>query len=113
MRRNKQSTVQKYIVRAAHGTLLHLRKIVRAPSIQVIFATCVSLTLSLLSVWLLGTLSNDPPIALGLLIIFAFVLSYLLPAIVLAFLLFRSFQQQQHRSTQLRLILVSYFSMIV
>ena len=88
-------------------------RVLQSPEIQILIGTLASLLLSFTAVLLRGTLRGDISVTVVLLFLFSFLFSYITPAAVLTLALYRAFQKRQSRRERLRLIVLSYFSMIV
>lgn len=84
----------------------------QSPMFQLLVGTFASLASSYWSAWLIA--SSGVQIGAGtiFLVVSLYLASYILPVVVLALALYRSFQSRSSWSSQLRLILGSYFSMI-
>jgi hypothetical protein len=83
------------------------------PSAQVAAGCLVSVALSIASVYLLGMMTSSSGVFLAVCAISSLFLSYLVPAAVVLLVLYHSFQRRLARKTQIRVVVSSYFCMIV
>jgi len=89
------------------GTPMRLR-----PVVALILTTVASLAVSVGFVELVGRVSN-PATAQILAIIVLWLLTFLLPLVVVGYAIYKSLRQQHSRRERLALILVSYLSVIL
>lgn len=83
------------------------------PSVQVAVGCLVSIALSIASVYLMGMMTGKPSVLLVVCAVSSLFLSYLVPAGIVLLVLYRSFQRRLARKTQIRVVVSSYFCMIV
>jgi hypothetical protein len=83
------------------------------PSAQVVVGCVISIALSIESVYLLGMMTGEPSMAVVLFAIISMLLSYIVPTAVVVLALYRAFQRHLARKTQIRVVVSSYFCMIV
>lgn len=80
--------------------------------LQIVVVSALSVALSLTSVWLFGTAGPKPGIVVVSAGIATFLLSYIVPTIVVFLVLYRALQERMPRKTQVRVIVSSYGCMI-
>lgn len=90
-----------------------IRGIRRSPTLQIVLVSALSVALSLTSVWLFGTAGPKPGIVVVIAGTATFLLSYIVPAIIVFLVLYRALQERMPRKAQVRVIVSSYACMIV
>ena len=90
-----------------------MKPLLNSPALQIVAGSAVSVALSLTSVWLLGTAKGKASAFTTLAVIGMFLLSYIVPAIIVLLVLYRALQQRMPRRIQVRVIVHSYACMIV
>jgi hypothetical protein len=83
------------------------------PALQVASGCLVSIALSIASTYLLSMMRSDAGVLLAVCAIISLFLSYLVPAAVVLLVLYHSFQRPLARKAQIRVVVSSYFCMIV
>lgn len=93
--------------------LMRTLSTLKTPARQIIVGGALSIVLSLVSVWLYGSITTESRWWILFLAISSMLLSYVVPSAIVVLILYRSFQRRVSPKTQIQVIVSSYFCMIV